>query len=189
MSNIIGLIAEDDSDAKVIHALIKMMSRNQRFKVKKHLGRGSGRIAGKCKQWAMDLKNRGCTYLILVRDLDHVSPQERQIELRKALGTCPILRHVIIVPIQEIEAWLLADSNAIKRAMNLTLLPKEISSPESVRNPKSKLSDVIYRCSENKTRYVNTIHNEKIASELRVSKIRRCTSFLNFESFVQGIFA
>jgi hypothetical protein len=139
MSKIIGLIAEDDSDVGVMRAIIQTLSRNQRFKIKKHLGRGSGRIVGKCKQWAIDLKNRGCRHLILVRDLDGIPLQQRQTELRKALGTCPIPRHAIVIPIHEIEAWLLSDNVAIKHALKLALLPKEIANPETIRDPKSKL--------------------------------------------------
>ena len=188
MSNVIGLIAEDDSDVDVITAIIKKLSRDQHFKIKKHLGRGSGRIVGKCNQWAVDLKNRGCKHLILVRDLDGVPFQQRQLELKKALGICPISQHTIVLPTQEIEAWLLADSNAIKHSLKLRVLPKEVASPESIRDPKAKLFEVIYRCSEKRIFYANTTHNKKIARELNINKIRRCRSFTNFELFVRSIF-
>jgi hypothetical protein len=84
----------------------------------------------------------------------------------------------------EIEAWLLSDSNAIIRAMNLSQNFAQIPNPQSIPDPKRKLGEIIYLRSGRTKRYINTKHNKKIAAEVDITNLRRCSSFLPLESFL-----
>lgn len=184
MSNQIGLIAEDDSDVDVIDELIRKLVPHKTYSIKKYLGHGCGKIRGKCFQWATDLGARGCTMLILLHDLDNRATRELEFQLRQALTPCPITKNIIVIPIREIEAWLLSDSIAIKKAMNLRHAVARIPDPQSITDPKKKLGDIVYLRSDKTKRYVNAVHNRKIAAELDLRNVRRCSSFLPLEDFL-----
>ena len=184
MSNSIGVIAEDNSDVDVVDELIKKIVPRNTYSIKRFVGHGCGKIQGKCFQWARNLKTRGCSTLIVVHDLDDKILAELQTQLRQALNICPIPKHIIVIPIREIEAWLLSDNLAIQRAMNLRNKVPRIADPSSVVDPKSKLEEIVHLRSGKTKRYLNSVHNQKIAAELDLANVRRCTSFLPLENFV-----
>ena len=184
MARGVGLIAEDDSDVFVAEILIRKIARKN-FKTKQFVGRGCGKIVAKCRSWATALRQRGCSLLIVLHDLDQRQEPILRASLVDALNPCPIAHHVIVIPIRELEAWLLADHEAINRAMKLARPLNQIADPQGVPRPKERLRDLIYSRSDHTTTYVNTIHNTRIAEQLSVARIRaRCTSFGPFEQFV-----
>jgi hypothetical protein len=185
MSVYIGVIAEDSSDVDVVDELIKKMHVRKKYSIKKFLGHGSGKIRGKCIQWAGNLRTRGCSILIVVHDLDEYVLSDLESHFRTELVNCPIPKHIVVIPIREIEAWLLSDNLAIKKALNLKENIAPIANPQLEIDPKRKLRDLIYIKSGKTKRYVNTSDNRKIASELDLEKVRICPSFLPLESFVQ----
>lgn len=96
----------------------------------------------------------------------------------------------IIIPVHELESWLLADTSAIHGVFSATArtarLPADIASPEYIADPKRHLDKLIY--ASYKLRYVNTIHNKKIAKNIDVDQIRyRCPSFRVLDTFIKGI--
>ena len=184
MSNHIGVIAEDDSDVEVVDEFIKKLAPNKKYSIKSFVGHGHGKIQGKCFQWASVLKTKGCSTLIMLHDLDDKIFLELDAQLHAALKQCAIPKHTVIIPIREIEAWLLSDSLAIQRAMNLSNKVAPIANPQSVTDPKKKLGEVIYLRSGRTKRYVNSVHNRKIAAELDLTNVRRCASFLPLEKFI-----
>ena len=179
----VGIIAEDKSDVDVIDVIIGK-STTARYSTKSFVGNGCGRIRNKCREWAQNLCERGCRLLILVHDLDTNSERELRRALEQALGHSPTQQSIIVIPVREIEAWLLSDHNAIRAALNLRRAVKKIPNPESIARPKEYLRDLVYRISEKKTTYLNTIHNAKIARASEVSNFRRCESFQPLEDFI-----
>ena len=137
MSIRIGAIAEDRSDIDVLECLIRKVRPNRQFKVKPFLGHGCGKIRSKCHAWASALASKGCRLLIVLHDLDKANEGQLRNLLTKALKPCPIPRHVIVIPIREIEAWLLSDSRAIDVALKLQKRIRRISNPENDPDPKS----------------------------------------------------
>lgn len=184
MSRGVGLIAEDDSDVSVVEVLIRKIARKH-FKTKQFVGRGCGKIVAKCRSWAIALGQRGCSLLIVLHDLDQRQEPALRTSLVDALNPCPIAHHAIVIPVRELEAWLLADHEAINRAMKLARPLNQIADPQGVARPKERLRDLIYSRSNHTTTYVNTIHNIRIAEQVSIARVRaRCSSFGPFEQFV-----
>jgi hypothetical protein len=184
MTVAVGIIAEDNSDVNVVDATISKSTKT-RYTTKSFVGgNGCGRLRNKCRQWAENLRERGCTLLILVQDLDTSSLNKLRTALEKALAEAPIKPFVIVIPVREIEAWLLADQNAIRSALNIRDTIKQIKNPEALQRPKEYLRDLIYRVSKKRITYLNTIHNVKIARQCHMTSLRRCESFKLLQDFI-----
>ncbi len=182
----IGIIAEDASDVKVIAELIRKICLKN-YGISQFVGEGCGRIVGKCRAWSEQLKERGCKYLLIVHDADGKDVKSLENVLTKGLNTSPIDNYVIVIPVQEIEAWLLSDEKAIMTAMHLRKKLRRVNSPEKISDPKKKLGEIIYVYSQKKIIYVNTIHNQKIANACSIDALRRCESFGAFYNFIDSV--
>ena len=184
----IGIIAEDNSDLDVIREIINKLCRHKRYSVKKFLGYGCGKIISKSASWAYNLHMQKCQALIVVHDLDDRRLDTLCKELSDALSPCPIFDNIVVIPVREIEAWLLTDSDAISRAMKLNLRLKKIANPEAIFHPKETLEDLVYFRSGKQKHYINSIHNKLIAREAHLTHLRRCRSFIPLESFLVSLF-
>lgn len=181
----VGIIAEDDSDVDCVRVLIKRIADNERIGVKKFVGKGCGRIKRKCNAWADQLKSRGCTVLILVHDLDRANYTDLERQISSALSPSPIKKHFICLPVQELEAWLISDPDAISRGLKLRKVPRVPGNPETIDSPKEYLGDLISKISGGEKVYLNTKHNEMIATELSLDCAKnKCPSFDKFHSFI-----
>lgn len=182
MSKKIGLIAEDDSDIKVINEILKKYLKEDSFKIKKFIGNGCGKLNQKCAAWTKNLISQGCNYVIIFHDLD----RNKENTLRKSLETkvCPksYPNSLVVIPKEELEAWLLSDSLAIKKALNLSKCPPQIHNSEEVKSPKEELVKIVYKV--DKKRYLNTIHNEKVAVHLSLENLKKCKSFMPLNDFI-----
>jgi len=181
---LLGLIAEDQSDVDVVQELVRKLARRN-FRIRRFLGHGCGRIHGKARVWAEQLHQEGCSLLVLISDLDHQTPAELYASLRTALEPCPIRQNVIVIPVREIEAWLLADHKAVTRALNRQRPMKKQSNPEAIQNLKERLRDLIRERSSGRITYLNTVHNRKIANYVETRNLNRCPSFAPFEQFIR----
>ncbi len=182
--NRIGLIAEDESDVDVVRCVIMKMTKRA-FSLEKFIGHGCGKLRNKCGVWAVNLRDRGCKWLIIVHDSDSNDPVKLKNDLVTATAPPPIKLHVIVIPVREIEAWLLADHEAIRRAMNLPKPMPRVANPEQVMRPKEYLRDQTFIRSGHRTRYVNSIHNKRIAEACSLANLRRCASFAPLEVFLR----
>lgn len=183
MTATIGIIAEDKSDVEVIEALI-LKSVNVPISTKSFVGNGCGKIRSKCRAWAKNLQDRGCKFLILVQDLDKATLAELEKSLLFALTPSAIQPFVIVIPVREIEAWLLSDHEAIRSALKISAPIKRVSDPERIPDAKKHLGNIIYHASKKKLTYLNTIHNVKIARACQIGNYRRCESFQPLQDYV-----
>jgi len=181
----IGIIAEDDSDFESSKVLIKRITSKTNLSFKKAIGNGCGKIRRKALAYTIDLKNRGCDTVILLHDLDRRNLEQLKKELTAKLSDSPITNKLICIPVEEIEAWFLSDPNAIKTALNLRRKPNIRGNPETINSPKETLGELIFHCSEKNIYYLNTRHNEIIASEVSIDIMKnKCPSFNCFYSFI-----
>ena len=181
---LIGIIAEDASDINTIDVFIRKIT-NAKYSIKSFRGDGCGKIVGKCHAWSQNLFEQGCRYLLIFHDLDMNNLTQLRAKLASALGDSPIERHLIVIPVREIEAWLLADHAAITAAMKLKTAQKSIANPETIQNPKERLARLVYEKSQHARRYINTVDNVKIANESKPANLlMRCPSFVPFYNFI-----
>ncbi|MEJ0049602.1 MAG: DUF4276 family protein [Methylovirgula sp.] len=180
----IGIIAEDHSDVGVLNQLIGKIAKSP-YTIRPFAAGGCGKMLGKADAWSKNLYDQGCRYLILVRDLDKENPATLHGSLVSALGDILSKSRIVVIPVREIEAWLLADNEAIFRAMKLKKILAPIANPEAVADPKKLLARLIYTNSEHTRRYINAIHNEKIAAECSYDSLLRCNSFKPFAQFIE----
>jgi hypothetical protein len=183
----IGVIAEDDSDVRVLGVLFEKIAPSKRFLIKKFVGHGCGRISSKCHNWARNLKIQGCTALVVAHDLDTKVLATLYKDLADSLRPSPIARYVIVIPIRELEAWLLADCAAIQSALNLKARPARISNPEAILDAKRLLKEIVFVKSGKTKRFISTVHNEAIARKIRLAELSRCNSFKPLQTFVKGL--
>lgn len=182
-----GLIAEDDSDVDCVGVLIRRLTNNARIGIKRFTGKGCGKIRRKCYAWSEQLKERGCSLLILIHDLDNNNLGDLLTVLNQALTPCPIATHLICIPVQEYEAWLLSDPDAIRSAMHLDKPPRIKWPPETINHPKEYLEELIDRVSRGEKVYIHTKHNSKITEMLSIDLVRsKCPSFIPFYDFVHS---
>lgn len=100
------------------------------------------------------------------RDADRQDPTPRYDEIRDAVGRCGLAKpYVPLVPVQETEAWLLLDENAIrtvagrprgKRPLDLPR-PRDV---EAIANPKKRLQMVLVEASELSGRRLAKFRND-----------------------------
>ena len=178
-----GLIAEDNSDIKVIKVLAKKIS-GRNITAAQFVGKGCGPIRRKAPGWCKAFHKKGCTQILLVHDRDRGDADKLMAELEAILKAAPQQRRVVVVPTEEIEAWLLSDHGAVKAALNMRQAFKEIHHPETVKSPKEHLGDLVWKASDKKITYVNSVHNPLIAEHTDIRKIsKKCPSFKPFEKF------
>jgi hypothetical protein len=182
MSKTIGIIAEDKSDIEVINEILGKYLQANEYKIKNFVGNGCGKLRSKCDSWTKNLFKSGCDYVFIFHDLDRYKEKE----LRKTLEikVCPTenINSLIVIPREELEAWLLSDSKALKKVFGLPKEPKIIADCELIKSPKEHIRDLVYKLG--KKRYLNTVHNKKIAKEICTTNLIRCKSFKPFEKFI-----
>jgi hypothetical protein len=182
---VIGIIGEDKSDVASLKLLTKRISGRSDLKFKPKSANGCGALMRKCTAWADLLFNGGCDLLIVAHDSDKNDPQEIAEKLKAKLISSLFTNHVVVVPTQEIEAWLLSDPLAIKKAMKLDKLPNIKSNIESIVDPKEYLEVIVDRFSNGRRTYNYTLDNDKIASIISFNEIRKkCASFNTFFDYI-----
>ena len=185
----IGVIAEDYSDLAVLYQLTNKLIESRRFSFKhKFIAHGCGILRRKCKAWAENLLQRGCKHLIVLHDLDTYSESELRKELERYIRGIGFKAYLILIPIREIEAWLLVDPSALQKAFGMSKLPKVPNTPELIVDPKKKLREIVWKNAEK--RYANNVHNSKIAELIQIGKLnRKCRSFQPYPIFIRRIFS
>ena len=182
MSKKIGIIAEDKSDVEVISEIFKKYINDNEFKISKFVGNGCGNLRNKCDAWTENLFRSGCEYVFIFHDQD----RRCKIELRQLLENkvCPkeYADSLIVIPVEELESWLLSDSSAIKDVFGLKKQPKKIFNCESINSPKEHLRGLVWI--SGRKRYLNTVHNKKIAEKTSLKNLKRCPSFSQFNDFI-----
>jgi hypothetical protein len=181
----IGVIAEEANDVEVLYELTSKLIPENAFSFKQFVGHGCGKLRRKCGAWAENLLARGCSYLVVIHDLDRADEAELRASLETHVSAIQFELYVILIPVQEIEAWLLSDPTALKIVFNMKKIPRVPSRPERISNPKEFLSSLVGRYS--KAQYLNTVHNRRIAYALGIESLACCPSFAEYPIFIEGM--
>jgi hypothetical protein len=181
-----GILGEDDSDVETLKVLVKRLAGNESLTVKR---KGYGGCAEMLRKGARQLqlfKDLGLTRFIVCHDADGPDPApKRDLVMQRVVkpsglkeGCC------IIVPVQELEAWILAD---IECAVKIFpgWRPASIRNPEAIHQPKQYV-EKLSRDSRHRPRYSHAIHNERMASYLDLKKVAaKCPAFRELVDFVR----
>jgi Domain of unknown function (DUF4276) len=181
-----GIIAEDVSDVDVVKSLAKKLT-GKAISASHFVGKGCGSMVRKAPGWCKSFERKGCTRILLVHDLDRHDLFKLTSRLEQVLEQNSNLDCAVIVPVEEIEAWLLSDMVAIANTFKLKKSPKGVNHPESIQSPKEYIQDLVWKASERKVQYVNSIHNRLIAERINIANVsRKCPSFKGFADFVSN---
>ena len=185
----IAILAEDRSDAETLAQLVKRHLNDDRLSIAK---KGYGGCSAMVSKGARDIKawsELGVSRFIICHDSDDISPADvREKVMDKIVrpsgakaGCC------VVVPVQEIEAWIIADNDAVTKVIP-TFSFKSESSPEKISSPKEWLVKKS-KASNGKPLYSPVTFNESVAKYLRLDVVaKKCPSFKNFVKCLSSIF-
>ncbi len=186
---VFGVIAEDPTDIEILQVLIRRLSNNSSLRIK---GKGYGGCGEMLQKGAKQLQlfaDFGCKRFVVCYDADGPNAKSRQQEAMEKIispSKLPAPDCLALVPVQEIEAWILADLDQAVPHVIPSWKPAPISGPESISSPKEHLTQ-LSRGSNKKPRYAYTIHNPQVARYLNLQTVsRKCPSFRPLEQFVAG---
>lgn len=187
MSTRFGIIAEDKSDVDVIKEFLAKYLKPSEFSVKHFVGQGCGKLKSKCQAWAVNLKKSGCDHIIIFHDLDRNNEFRLRKDLGEKLSTPGTPPALVIIPTEELEAWLLTDLDAIKFTFSIPAagMTKKIPHAETIKSPKEFLQKLVQQSC--KKIYMNTTHNKKIAANTKLEKLLTCRSYVPFDEYMKTI--
>ena len=182
-----GILGEDKSDVATLKAIVRRLAGDASLPVKVKGYGGSGEmLRNGAKQIGFFKNDYGCTRFIVCHDADGPDPKPNRdlVQDRIIRPSCAEATNCcILVPVQELEAWILAD---IECAITLfpAWKPNPISQPESIPSPKEYL-EKLSRDHKQRPRYSHATHNEQMAKHLDLDKVaRKCPAFRVLVDFV-----
>jgi hypothetical protein len=177
-----GVLGEDKSDVATLKVLFRRLAHDELVSIKTKGYSGSGEMLKKGGKQLKLFAKFGCNCLIVCYDSDNEEPENRYQEVVKRIikksGLTGLKKEIIciLIPFQEIEAWILADIEAVTHIFK-NWHPKPISNPESIDSPKEYL-EKLSRDAKKRPRYNHATHNEKVAQYLDLDKVlQKCPSF------------
>lgn len=182
----IGILAEDRSDADTLKVIVRRLSTVQNVRVVAKGFGGCGELCRKAGAFLKDFESQGITKVVICHDADGPDPAAAEAKVRQALARRRVtLGHSgkIIVPVQELEAWLIADEVAIATAIPSFRL-RAVMQPERQSSPKEWLINESMR-GRSRPLYVPTMFNPRVAAFLDFQKLSaKCPSFRPLREFV-----
>ena len=174
-----AVLAEDWSDVDAIVVLLKRISGIDNQKIFRKGFNGCGALRTKACRIMGEFSTKGATRFIICHDSDGVDVREIKAKFVATLNDprCAGLDHQVIVPVQELEAWIIADEGAIKKAIPSLSIRKCVST-RVIGEPEGVVGQRIAEgCS--KPLFVPSLHNKLVASFIDLAKLeRKCPSFL-----------
>lgn len=177
-----GILGESASDAMALTVLVKRIARDPRLTVRSKGYRCAGDLCNKGAAQLRDFARDGLTRFIVCHDADGPDPGPSHTRVLEKVVKPAGVPCCIVVPVEEIEAWILADLSAVTKVFT-GWRPDSITAPERVKNPKEHLTRLALRHGR---RYRPPLHNEQIARHIDLDVVaRKCPSFRPLVAFVQ----
>lgn len=183
-----AILAEHASDHQTIGALIRSIASNPKIPV---MGKGFNGGSELLKDGARDLRLfsrlKHCRAVIVCHDADDGDGAAAEKKIReRVIGPAKIEREVCaLVPVREIESWLLADINGACRLFKQWRDIPEIHNPENIDDPKGRLEKI---CRDMNPKYNHAVFNPQFAARVDTEKLyARCPSFRPLRELVDKI--
>lgn len=179
-----AVIAEARSDAETLAVLVRRLHRSQGLKVREKGYNGRAELLRKGARQLVAFRDLGVERFVVCQDADGPNATERYQELADVVvRPSGVERCCIVIPVQELEAWLLSDIECATGVFT-GWRPAAVRNPEAVASPKDELIRRS-RAANNRPRYSPPTHNPVIARYLDLEKVaRKCPSFVPLKSFV-----
>ena len=181
----LGIIAEDHSDVAILKEIALTLLKPKKVGIKQFVGKGCGKLRRKCRAWAENLVKQGCPWVIVAHDLDKNDEAKLRTELEGMIAEVKFRASVVLIPVREIEAWLMYDSDALRLVFNGHSNPHLPGAPQSLPDAKKALGNLIWRSFRKD--YVSTIHNERIAKKINLLRLQKAKSFGQYPEFIKKI--
>ena len=182
-----GILGEDDSDIQTLKVLIRQLVGDEQLPIRGKGFDGCGKLLKDGWKFLKTLPELGCTRFIIAHDADQRDTNKVKRELiDKIIKPSGVKTSIclLLVPVQEIEAWLLADIEAVSNIFK-QWQPKPELNPESIVHAKEHL-EKLGRLAGGRPRYLPATHNPQLAKHIDLTKVsKRCPSFRPLEEFVK----
>jgi hypothetical protein len=183
-----AVLGEDRSDADTLQVLIRKLAGDARLTVKTKGYDGCGQLLRKGARDLDEFLNQGYDRFVVAYDADRDEPALRRAQAH-ARVVAPSMAAAsaccIVVPVEELEAWLLADVSAVNKRWP-DWRPEPIASPERVRSPKEHL-EKLSRDSQRRPRYSHAVDNPMLAGLIDLEIVeKKCPSFRVLAEFVRA---
>ena len=182
-----GILGEASSDVATLVVLIRRLADDHRLKIKPKGYDGCGEMLRKGANQLQLFRRLGCNRFIVCHDSDgpDPAPKRREVQNRIVKPSGVGDDCCIVVPVQELEAWILADIECACKIFP-SWRPLAIQNPEGISRPKEYL-EKLSRQSSHRPRYSHATHNEKMAEQLDHAKVeQKCPSFRVLAEFVRS---
>lgn len=183
-----AVLAEDRSDVDTLKAIIARL--HPKAKSPTILGKGYDGCNEMFRKGALDLRNfarRACNRFVVCYDSDQDDPAKRHRRVIDEIVKPSGIRDPIcvLVPVQEIEAWILADLDSVQAVIKGWRAKKAIPNPENIKDPK----EYLVRLSKENGRplYSYATHNPVVAKSLNLEIVHgKCPSFRPLAALVRN---
>jgi hypothetical protein len=182
-----AILGEDISDANTLKVLVRKLAGNESLKVTPKGFGGSSKMLRKGARELRNLRRLKHTRFIICHDADGPDPRPKgrlvREQIVKPSGVTE--QYCIVIPVQELEAWILADIESATRVFR-SWVPKPIDNPEGIPKPKEHL-ERLSKGSKGRPLYSHATHNEQMAKYLDLDVVKgKCPSFRTLADFVTG---
>jgi hypothetical protein len=180
-----GILGEDDSDVATLKVLVRRLAGNDSLPVKVKGYGGCGEMLRKGAKQLQLFSKFDCNRFIVCHDADGHDPAPKyKLVQDRIVRPSGIERDCcIVIPVQELEAWFLADIECVTHIFK-SWKPVTILNPESIPSPKEHL-EKLSRDSKQRPRYSHATHNERMAKHLNLDTVgRKCPAFRALGGFV-----
>lgn len=180
--DLVGLVVEGNDDVTALSELVQKCKSDVEVVTRKcgNKAKLMQRFSGFLEEFRHIKQGANIDKALVIRDADQKDPVELMNNMHGKINNrnypFPIK---LLVIVQELEAWLLADETAVSLATGQTTQPTQ--NPEGISDPKQKLKNVL---SDAKTSYTPEVAR-KIAANANLDVIEaRCPSFRVFREAV-----
>lgn len=182
-----AVLGEDRSDVEMIQTLIRRIANSPNVAVSRKGYQGAPEMLAKAPMQIQAYKKLGASRFIVCYDSDGYPAEERHKEIVQRVLIPANVDAVFcaLVPVQEIESWVLSDIDAVAKVHTSWRPPQKFSHPEHVIKPKEFLEKMTQQRNL-RPLYNHKTHNPQVAKHLSLQQLAsKCPSSLPLFDLVQ----